>query len=48
MISTVSSTIDQFNRRNIHILKSLGYQVTVISNFSDENPTSDDKKKKFV
>ena len=35
MLSTVASTIGQFNRDNIKLLQSLGYEVHIAANFSD-------------
>ncbi len=47
MLSSVASMIDQFNMENIKILKSLGYEVHVLANFSFGNTTSDERTKEF-
>ncbi|MFQ8892575.1 MAG: glycosyltransferase family 4 protein [Clostridium sp.] len=47
MLSSVASMIDQFNMENIKILKSLGYEVYVLANFSFGNTTSDERTKEF-
>ena len=35
MVSTIASTIAQFNMNNIHILNNMGYQVDVACDYTD-------------
>ena len=42
-LASVASMIDQFNMPNIELLKSLGYQVDVVADFT--NPGTIDKKR---
>lgn len=35
MVSTIASTIGQFNKGNVELLKQLGYKVDIAANFSD-------------
>ena len=47
IIASVASMIDQFNMRNIEILKKLGYKVEVACNFEDGNTTNERRLKQF-
>ncbi|MDD2628285.1 MAG: glycosyltransferase, partial [Clostridia bacterium] len=42
IVSTVSRQFTLFERGNIQVLKSLGYEVHCAANFSDENPALDE------
>jgi len=47
MLSSVASSIDQFNMQNIRLLQNLGYVVDVACNFKKGNTTSDDRVAEF-
>lgn len=48
-IASMASNLDNFNRSNVKILKNLGYDITLASNFqSDEDINSDKKIKAFI
>ena len=48
-IATMASNLDNFNRANVEILKSLGYDVTLAANFhSTEDINSQDKIDEFT
>lgn len=48
MVSTVPSTIGQFNMGNVKLLQDLGYCVYVAANFDDYSAWSVEKTEKFV
>ena len=48
MIGSMGSMLDNFNRSNIDILSSLGYEVTLAANFKDEDSNSQEKDILFV
>ncbi|MBP2623958.1 glycosyltransferase family 4 protein [Streptococcus oricebi] len=43
ILASVASMIDQFNRENIKILQSLGYDVHVMTNFTDSGTITSEK-----
>lgn len=47
MIATTASMIEQFNKSNINILQSLGYEVHVVCNFKAGNNIPDDAVESF-
>lgn len=47
MIASMASMLDNFNTRNINILKELGYQVTLAANFKTEDSNSEEKVAAF-
>lgn len=47
LIANSASMIDHFNRDNINILKSMGYEVTVAANFKDGNSSTREKIEAF-
>ena len=47
MLATTAAMIEQFNKNNILILKSMGYEVHVAGNFKDGNPISDERLEEF-
>ena len=47
MVSTVPSTIGQFNRDNIHILQELGYEVDIAADFTDTSIWPAEKTEKL-
>lgn len=47
MLATTASMIEQFNKNNILILKSMGYEVHVAGNFLEGNPVSDERLEEF-
>lgn len=48
IITSVASMVKQFNMQNISILKQLGCNVTVISNFTNPGSISVEESKKFM
>ena len=48
IVSTIPATIGQFNRKNIEILKELGYEVHIACNFQDTSMWTKDKTTMFV
>ena len=48
-LASMASNLDNFNRNNVKVLQSLGYEVTLASNFhSDEDSNSSEKIAAFV
>ena len=48
-IASVASNLDNFNRSNVEILRELGYDVTLASNFdTSEDTNSPEKVKAFA
>ena len=47
MLATTAAMIEQFNKNNILILESLGYEVHVAGNFKEGNPISDERLNAF-
>lgn len=47
MLATTAAMIEQFNKNNILILESMGYEVHVAGNFLEGNPISDDRLEEF-
>lgn len=47
ILTTVPSTIEQFNMQNIELLKELGYKVEVASNFNTTGNIDDERLKSF-
>lgn len=43
IVASVASMIDQFNMPNIHLLQSLGYEVSVACNFVEGNSCSEER-----
>lgn len=48
LIANSASMIDHFNRDNIAILKSLGYEVTVAANFKEGNSSTSERVDEFA
>lgn len=48
LIANSASMIDHFNRDNIAILKSLGYEVTVAANFREGNSSTSERVNEFA
>lgn len=47
MVASVASMIDQFNRENISLLQTMGYEVDVACNFEVGNTSSEERVKRF-
>lgn len=47
MLATTAAMIEQFNRKNIELLNTMGYLVDVAGNFQQGNPISKEKIKEF-
>ena len=47
MLSTVAPTIGQFNKGNIEILQSLGYEVHIAADFTDTSVWPIEKENRF-
>ena len=47
MLATTAAMIEQFNKNNILILRSMGYEVHVAGNFKEGNPISDEQLDAF-
>ena len=47
MLATTAAMIEQFNKNNILILESMGYEVHVAGNFKEGNPVSDERLEEF-
>ena len=47
MLATTAAMIEQFNKNNILILESMGYEVHVIGNWLEGNPISDERLEEF-
>lgn len=47
IVCSVASMLEQFNRRNINMLQSLGYQVHVAANFNEGSTISNELIEKF-
>lgn len=47
ILASVASMIDQFNMRNIAVLKKLGYEVHVAANFENGSTSSNERISKF-
>lgn len=47
MLATTAAMIEQFNKNNIILLNSLGYEVDVAGNFLEGNPISDERLDEF-
>ena len=47
MLATTAAMIEQFNKNNILLLESMGYEVHVAGNFLEGNPISDERLEAF-
>lgn len=47
MLATTAAMIEQFNKNNILILESMGYEVHAIGNWLEGNPISDERLEEF-
>lgn len=47
MLATTAAMIEQFNKKNIMILRSMGYEVHMAGNFDKGNPISDERLADF-
>lgn len=47
MLTTTAYMSERFNRSNILILENMGYEVHVVANFENGNPTTEDVLRKF-
>lgn len=48
LVANSASMIDHFNKDNIKILKSMGYDITVAANFKDGNSSTNERIAKFT
>lgn len=47
MLASVASMLDQFNRENIALLQSMGYEIDIACNFEKGNTSSDEQVEAF-
>lgn len=47
MLATTAAMIEQFNKNNILILESMGYEIHVAGNWKEGNPISDERLEEF-